>query len=288
MEIRQLTYFVTIAECSSFSEASRKCFISQSAISQQIKLLEDELGTSLFMRTSHRVSLTESGKMLLPLAKSTLNSIRLCKERMKEVNSMLKGSLSIGLTYSLESYLRQPFVTFMRLYPNVQLNIVYKTLPELITMLRHNELDLAFGIKVEGEEDWVESKPVLQYRLVAVMRDTHPLVHREQLSFSELKLQRVILPEANIRDKNAIEHFLTTEACEIKQCTFINDANAILNILMMGNFISILPEHIIKGYGNLRAVPVAELSQPFVSYAYYPKDAFRKKAVDCFLELIEG
>lgn len=286
MDIRQLTYFVAIAECGSFSEASRRCFISQSAISQQIKLLEDELKTVLFLRTSHRVSLTESGELLLPLARKTLEDIERCKERMNEVNDMLTGTLSIGLTYSLESYLRKPIVRFMRLHPNVQLNVVYKTMPELMRLLHNNDLDLSFGITTDGECDWVEQKPVLQYRLCAVMRDTHPLAGRQTLSFSDLRMQRIILPEAGIRDQNAAEHFLTSKAKELRNCVFINDVNAILNILKMSNCVSILPEHIAEGDDGLVAVPISELDEPFTSMAYVKKCSFRKKSIDAFLGML--
>lgn len=69
MKLRQLHYFVTIAETGSFSEASKMCFLSQSAISQQIKALENELNVSLFIRASRMIVLTEAGRELLPHAK---------------------------------------------------------------------------------------------------------------------------------------------------------------------------------------------------------------------------
>lgn len=67
MEIRQLKYFVRMAQTLNFSEAARSLYVSQSTLSQQIKSLEYELGTLLFQRDSHSVSITESGEMLLPL-----------------------------------------------------------------------------------------------------------------------------------------------------------------------------------------------------------------------------
>ena len=82
MDIRQLQYFVGIAETGRFSEASRMMFVTQSAVSQQIKLLEEELGTQLFARQSHCVLLTESGQELLPLAKKVLEGVEECRNRM--------------------------------------------------------------------------------------------------------------------------------------------------------------------------------------------------------------
>ncbi|MBQ0020071.1 MAG: LysR family transcriptional regulator [Bacteroidales bacterium] len=286
MEIRQLSYFVAIAECGSFSEASRRCFISQSAISQQIKLLEDELGVTLFIRSSHHLSLTECGRALLPLAKDAIRDVNLCKERLADFRGMLNGQLSIGLTYSLEPYVRDVIVQFIKRYPKVQLSVWYKTLPELIVMLREHDLDIAFGIKVEGEEDWVDAVPVMQYRLCAVMRDTHPLASREELFFDDLRMQRLVLPEAGIRDQNAAEHYLSEKASVLQYCTYINSASAILSVIRESNCISILPEHIIEETNGLCAIPIHELSDPFTSYAYSLKGTYRKKAALTFMKLL--
>ena len=73
MELRQLKYFVKIAELLNFSDASKALFVTQSTLSQQIKQLEQELGSQLFQRSSHRVGLTEAGSELLPLARATLH-----------------------------------------------------------------------------------------------------------------------------------------------------------------------------------------------------------------------
>lgn len=286
MELRQLSYFVSIAECGSFSEGSRRCYVSQSAISQQIKLLEEELGMSLFTRSSHHLSLTEGGKVLYPLAKKVLKDVEECHERISDFNGMLSGHLSIGLTFSLEPHIRGAVVRFIRRYPNVKLNVWYKTLPELMRMLRVGEIDMAFGIKVEGEEEWVESKPVMSYRLCAVMRDTHPLSTRKQLSFKDLRLQHIVLPEASIRDQNAAEFYLSNAARVLQYCTHVNSPTAILSILRSSNCISILPEHIVKGTIGLCAISVEELADSYTSYVYFRKNAYRKVAGKAFLDLL--
>lgn len=287
MELRQLNFFVAIAETGSFTEASRRCFLTQSAISQQIKLLEDELRTSLFVRSPHGIFLTESGKMLVPLAKKVLSGVDNCKTCMAELNGMLCGELSIGLTYSFEPYIRRTVAQFLRKYPKVHLNIFYKTIPELIRMLRAGELDMAFSIKVEGEEDWVDSVPVAEYRCCAVMRDTHPLANYEILTFKDLERQSLILPESSQGDQNAIEYFLGKSASELNIRATINDPCAILNQLKISNCICILSEHSIDGVDELRAVPIYELSAPVTNYVHTLKKSYRKKAVDAFLDILK-
>lgn len=287
MELRQLKYFAVIAETGGFTEASRRCYLSQSAISQQIKNLEEELNTTLFVRTPHKVMLTESGEMLLPLARKILKSVDDCNVLMNDIHGMLCGELSIGLTASFEPYIRKAVVQFIRKYPKVHIHLYYKTIPELITMLRASELDMAFSIKVRGEEDWVDSVAIAKYRLCAIMRKTHPLADRDILTLKALAAQPLILPEEPLGDKSAIAHILEKSATELSIRATINDSCAILNQLKISNCISILSENSIDGMDELCAIPILEFLDPFTSYVHTLKNAYRKKAVDAFLKEIK-
>ena len=107
MELRQLRYFVKTAETLNFSEAARLLYVTQSTLSQQIRQLEQELDTMLFVRDSHNVTLTESGERLLPLAKHTIQDADICCSAIKDLNQMLSGSLNIGITYTFAPILTE-------------------------------------------------------------------------------------------------------------------------------------------------------------------------------------
>lgn len=286
MEIRHLKYFIAIADTGSFSEASRRCCLSQSAISQQIKSLEDELDVRLFERSPHRVVLTESGEMLLPMARKVVDDAERCRERMQDVKGLLCGELTIGLTYTLESYVRQAMAKFMRLYPNVKLNIRYKNIAELISMLREGEVDMAFSVIVDGETGWVDSEPITEFKLCAVMRDTHPLSNAAELSFDDLKNQSFILPEISMSDDNAVYHYLCKDAKNLNVRATINDSCALLQLLKYTNCVSVLSEKSVQNIEELRAVPIKEMSKPFVMYVHFLKNAYRKRSSTVFLDLL--
>lgn len=287
MEIRQLKYFVSIAENGSFSEASRRFYLSQSAISQQIKALEDEFKTTLFIRTPHKVKLTESGEMLLPLARQVLHSVNDCQDRMADVNKLLCGELTIGLTPSLESYVRRSMIRFMKIYPNVHLNIYYEAIPQLMHMLRSGQLDVAISIMVEGNDDWVDSTPVMEYVLCAFMKDTHPLADRDELTFKDLEKQSLVMPERALRSHNAVEDYLSKEGHSLQVRAVVNDPGSIINILKHTNCISILSEESVRGNDELRAVPIRELRKPVMAYAHVVKGAHRKRSMEEFLRILK-
>lgn len=287
MEIRQLKYFIAIAENGSFSEASRRCNLSQSAISQQIKALEDELDTRLLERSAHHVTLTESGEHLLPLARQVVEDAQRCSERMADVKGMLCGDLRIGLTYTMEPYVRKTVVRFMKLHPQVRLHIHYATIAELIPLLRGGKLDMAFSIRVKGEDDWVDSIQVSQVEMCAVMRKTHPLASREVLSFEELRLQHFILPEPAVADSNPVHRYLSQHAEGLRVRATINDVCALLQLLKYTNCISVLSRRMVQNIDELCAIPIRELSHPIPMYIHYLQGAYRKRSSQVFQEMLQ-
>lgn len=287
MDIRQLQYFVGIAETGRFSEASKMLFVTQSAVSQQIKLLEEELGAQLFVRQAHSVALTESGQELLPLAKKVIRGVTECYDRISALKGLLCGTLNIGLTYSLEPYVRETMLAFMARYPKVKVNAHYRSLTDLLPMLKNHEIDILFSMMPTSPHEFVHSVPLLEYRLAAIMRDTHPLAKKEELTFSDLLLHKLILPEKGLRDRNAIESFIHAETGELNVVSLISDVNAIMNILQESNYISILTEHTIRNYPLLRSVPIKELSKPIQIYAHFNNTIPRKHSADIFVEMLQ-
>lgn len=286
MEIRQLQYFVGIAETGRFSEASRMLFVTQSAVSQQIKALEEELGTQLFVRHTHSVSLTESGKELLPLAKKVLRSVAECRDCISDLKGLLCGTLNVGLTFSLEPYIRETMLAFMQRFPKVRVNAHYKSLSDLLRMLKDNEIDIMFSMMPTSPHEFVSSVPLLDYRLAAIMKKEHHLAKKKLLKFNDLMPYKLILPEKGLRDRNAIESFIHADAGELNVVSLVSDVHAIMNMLQESNYISILTENIIKNSSSLCAVPIEELSKPIKIYAHFNNTTLRKHSADVFIEML--
>lgn len=286
MDIRQLQYFVGIAETGRFSEASKMLFVTQSAVSQQIKLLEEELGTQLFVRQAHSVTLTESGRELFPLAKNVLNGVAECHNRISDLKGLMCGTLNIGLTYSIEPYVRETMLAFMSRYPKVKVNAYYKSLSDLLRMLKDHEIDIMFSMMPTSPHDFAESTPILEYRLAAIMRKSHPLASRKMLRFSDFLPHKLILPEKGLRDRNAIESFVHAKTGELNVVSLINDVHALMNILQESNYISILTESVIKNNTQLCSVEIEELSKPIQIYAHTNNTTLRKHSADIFIEML--
>lgn len=286
MELRQLKYFVRVADTGCFSEASRQLFVSQSAISQQIKLLEEELDTQLFVRKHNCIILTESGEALYPLAKQVMGNVLACRTRINDLRGLLCGELNIGLTYSLEPYMREAMLTFMRTYPKVKVNAHYKNLSELLRMLHNEEIDMMLSMMPTSPHDFVDSVPLTEYRLAAVMRKSHVLAKNESVSFKDLLPHKLILPEKGLRDRNAIESFIHAETGNLNVRALVNDVNALLNIIQETNYVTILAEGTITNRPSLCCVPIDELKEPLPIYAHFNNFVNRKNSSLKFLEIL--
>lgn len=166
MELRHLRSFLYIAETKSFSMAATRCCVTQSAVSQHIRALEDELGCKLLIRTSHGIMLTESGEALLPRAKEILKQTEDCKEQINALNNCMTGELRIGIGSFIAPYIRMAALIFMERYPNVRINADFTKAYLLNQSLRAHMLDLAFTMNMAYSHEGIESQPCIPFNVL--------------------------------------------------------------------------------------------------------------------------
>ena len=286
MEIRQLKYFVRMAQTLNFSEAARSLYVSQSTLSQQIKALEDELGTILFQRDSHSASITESGEMLLPLAIQTIQDSEACIAQMNDLKELLTGELNIGVTYSFSQILTETVKNFAREYPGVKLNIFYRNMAELMEVLRHREVDLVLAFKPDQPYDEIESSYLFGDKLSVIMRKDHPLADRQSISLEELKRHRLAIPAKGLQARNALENYICIERSGLNVCLEINEANILLDIVQNNNLLTMLSEASVRGRDFLKAVPLDLPDNQMQGCVHTLKHAYHKRSADIFVKMI--
>ncbi len=202
MELRQLKYFVTVAEDLQFLSASRRLLVSQPALSQQIRLLEDELGVDLFIKIKRqiyrKVELTETGKLFLKDAQKIIQLCNKAKERIKDV-AATKKSLKLGTYRMLTGQLiLDTLALFSTNFPEIDITIV-----ELPTFLSVQEalLDetIDFGISVLPINykglDYISLK---KSQLSVILPKNHPLAYEDKLTLSALHAERWIEIDASV------------------------------------------------------------------------------------------
>ena len=142
MLLKQMKYFVTIVECHSFTEAAELCFISQSAISQQMKALEDELEVKLIVRENRKFSLTPAGEYFYRHCLGILDEVERVKSETIQIGKYDDQHLTIGFLKNFGGHeIRKAISEFSELYPEVTLDIMNGTHEELYDAMRFGEVD---------------------------------------------------------------------------------------------------------------------------------------------------
>ena len=194
MLFRQMKYFISVVECNSFTEAAEQCYISQSAISQQIRSLEKELGVELIHRENRRFTLTPAGEYFYEQSKGILNEVEDIRRETFRIGKDKEMELKIGYLrcYSGQE-LHQAVAEFSRLYPEVSIHIVNGTHEELYDLLRFGRADLVLTDQRRAFSDKYANFQLLKCGCYAELSVRSPLAEQESVTMEELKRQACIL-----------------------------------------------------------------------------------------------
>ena len=287
MELRQLKYFVTVARTLNFSDAARQLFITQGTLSQQIKQLEDEMGSQLFERTSHSVALTDAGEELLPYAIRTLEASKDCKNRMNDIKGTLTGTLNIGVTYSFSTFLTDAVKNFLKANPEVKLNIYYKTASELIDMLHDDMLDLILCFKPYQQYDDMDSEVLFRSKMNVIMRKGHPLSTRKEISMQDLEGYGFVLPGSGMQSRRVFDRFNNIDTRRLDVRIELNDPNLIMDLVQSTNLISMTSTLAIYYRSNtLVAIPLEGAPHEMLGCVHTLKAGYKKRAATAFIDLL--
>ena len=286
MEIRHLKYFVKIAEMLNFSEAAKALFITQSTLSQQIRQLEQEVNAQLFERNNHNVRLTEAGEELLPYARQTLKASQACLDRIQDLQQMMTGTLNIGVTFSFSPILTEALFSFIKLYPKVKLNIHYKPMSELMKMLEHDEVDFALTFRPAELNRDIESHFLFDNHLAVIVRDDHPLAHKESVSITELEHYDLVLPAKGLQARNAFDLMCVGHAHNLKVRIELNDVNILLKMVKQSGMITILSETTIYNEEGFKSIPIDLRIKEMEGCIHVKKNVYQKRSAKEFIRLL--
>lgn len=188
VELHQLRYVVAIAEEGSFTRAAQRCFVVQSALSHQVKALEQEIGTALFVRSSRRVELTLAGEAFLVEARASLAAAERAAVVAAQAAGQIRGSLSLGVIPTVTAVnVPDAVADFHATYPHVDLTLRGGGSDEFMHQIRTGALDVAFiGLDDGTAPNGIASRELARGHLVAVLPAHHALAGRRQLQLSDV------------------------------------------------------------------------------------------------------
>ncbi|MFD5143615.1 LysR family transcriptional regulator [Streptomyces sp. NPDC058401] len=187
MELRQLEYFVAVAEEQNFTRAAERVHISQSGVSAQIRRLEEELGAELFDRSSRTATLTVAGKAALEHARTALAATGALAQAVGEVTGLIRGRLTVGMVVGCTiTPLFDALAAFHRAHPGVEIALLEDNSDRLVQAVRAGAVDLALVGTAATTPEGLEAFTLISERLVVVVPAGHPLAVADRVTLRDL------------------------------------------------------------------------------------------------------
>ena len=295
MNINQLRYFVAVAEQRSFTKAANQSYLSHTAVTLQVRALEDTLRVQLLDRNSRPVSLTPAGAVFLTEAKAILERMNSAVSRARDASTGLVGSVRIGYTKGYErSDLSNKLRAFHRDYPNILLTCFRCDTDMLAAGLLNGEYDIIFTWDSTNirQDSQVELRLVERARLVVALYGSHPFARRTALRRSELKNETILfMTPSSTGASFGDDHFMQL----YQQAGYLpnillrsNDVESILMMVAAEEGISILPAYCtdkLTNADNLLFVPLLGEEETEDILAVWRKDD-PSQALRHFLERV--
>lgn len=241
MDLRQLEILRAVAASGSFTSAGEHLNVSQSAVSRQILLLEEELNEQLFLRIGRKIRITPAGSTLLSLSNRLFDDIRETRAGILESQHTLNGSLRLvgGMTVCL--YVFPPLLkAFRRAHPGVEVKVSAGATPRILRQLRNGAADLGL-VTLPVDDPSLVSVPVMREELLLVTSPQHPLSRRKQIVPQDLVRQSFVLFEAGSNSRRTIDEFFVKEQIAPQVVTETENVEIIKALVRIGMGITIIP-----------------------------------------------
>ncbi|GHW01994.1 LysR family transcriptional regulator [Lactobacillus nasalidis] len=194
MLFRQIEYLQAVVETGSFYQAAERCHVSQSAISQQIKKLEEELDVKLLDRHNRTFTLTPAGEHFYRKSLIIMSDIEQMKRETKRIADHDHASLRIGYYKGYNgNELTEAVAEFSQKYPTVEVSVISRSHDELYEAMEKNDIDLALNDQRRAFSDAYNNEVLAESRMYAEISSRNPLSRLDQLEISELKNTACIL-----------------------------------------------------------------------------------------------
>lgn len=290
MELSQLEVFLAVAREHRFSRAAEKLYRTQSAVSQTIRKLENELGESLFDRSSREGTLTDAGQVLYEYAEKLLNLRRDAHESLAELRELQKGKLVIAANEFTALYLLPVLAELRRLHPMIKIT-VQRSLGSRIPddVLRHSaELGV---LSYKPEESGLHSVVVYLDELVLVVPPKHPLASASEVGVRQLGAESFVAHIVSSPHRDKVLQTFQRHKTPLHMDLELPTLQAIKQFVALGNGVALMPEISVEtevARGELVRIPVRELRVQRKLRLIYRKEAGLSHAGRAFLKVAEA
>lgn len=245
LTLRSLRIFDAAASTSSFSRAAEMLGMTQSAVSQHIRVLEDEVKVKLFDTQARPIRLTDAGRELLRHARLVLSQVNVAMDSLNSLDGQYRGQLQIGAVPPSNYFLPAVIAAFRENYPEMGMKLTLGRRDELLAMLCEHRLDLVIGGYPPSETD-VQAQVFARHPHCLVASAGHPMAVRRGIEWRELRDEPFIVREAGSATRHFLEHLLQVQGLQVNISLELEGNEAVKQAVMAGLGISFLSAHVFQ------------------------------------------
>lgn len=288
MLLRHIHYFLAVAEHRNFTRAASALYVSQPALSQQIKQLEESLGTRLFDRSGRSIALTDAGQVYAGYARRALRDLEEGKRAIHDVSDLSRGTLRIAITPTFTPYLIGPLVrSFHRRYANIRLQIEEMSQERMEERLLDDDFDLGIAFEDVHSAD-IESRFLLEERLALVINRDHPLAGQQSLDVPTLGTLSLVLLNAEFATREQIDRYCRQHELQPKVMMEANSVSAVIEMVRNTPLASLLPAQVTQQREDLLALTLTPAELKRNAVLLLRKGAYMSAAAQAFISLAEA
>lgn len=289
MELYQLKLFVDLAEKKNFTQVANENYVTQAAVTLQIRKLESELGVPLFHRTTRAVTLLEAGNRLLPYAQKMLQSSEEAKEAVRETKMEVSGLVrvasvhSVGL-YELPTYIKR----FLQKFPHVNLRIEYRTSDDIYRELLAGDIDVGI-VAYPSEMSRIECRHFSTDDLAVVCMKDHPFAKKKNVALTEMEGQNFVQFTEETPTRRATDAIMAENGITVNVRTECDNIEVLKQMIEIGYGIALLPRNALTNNDKERGLRMVDLKDIKIERPLgilLLKNAPRFKAMRAFVDTL--
>jgi len=283
MDIRLLEYFIAVCEELHFTKAAERLGISQPTMSQQIRLLEDRMGISLFQRIGKKVYITEAGHILLNHTRRIFYELKQVDNEINELRGLQRGKLTIGC--SGNHLLLPSIVTFHEKYPQIELSIMNASTEETKEGILNNQVDIGI-IFLPIDDHQLESKPLFREKLFLVVSDEHEWADTSYIKLEDLQSKPIFLLQKKYLIRQFIDQHCQEAGFKLKPVVELSDSESLFRMTLLNKGATILPKSYLDNVSNpnIRIIPIADLDIQKEIGVIYRKETNHDSTIGVFID----
>lgn len=289
MDLKKLETFIQVAEQGSFTKAAEKLGYTQSAVSFQIKQLEEALDTVLFERINHSIKLTPKGREILSLAHQMIALAGDIEKTANDTNE-ISGTIRIAMADSLCHFIFwDNFSSFHKLYPNIKLKVISTSTEEMFRLAKKNDVDLVFTLDKHLYDTNYTIVKEHEINTSLVTSPENELSLKEELSLDDISSMPLILTEKGMSYRQILEEYAAKKSVELQPLLEIGDTELICHLVAQNAGISFLPDFVTEKYvkdGKIKRMRLSDFAAGIWIQILYHRDKWVTPQMQCVMDYL--